>query len=83
MPDKVRFANGLNTKVGGAATVESLLMQTAIKVTTTFVKTDVELPLTPKSTTPMQTVRRSLKMAINGITKDDGSPDYGQRSHFW
>ncbi|HHF6882747.1 Hia/Hsf adhesin N-terminal domain-containing protein [Haemophilus influenzae] len=42
--DKVRFANGLNTKVS-AATVESTDAN-GDKVTTTFVKTDVELPLT-------------------------------------
>ncbi|BBF05317.1 TPA: Hia/Hsf adhesin N-terminal domain-containing protein [Haemophilus influenzae] len=42
--DKVRFANGLNTKVS-AATVESIDAN-GDKVTTTFVKTDVELPLT-------------------------------------
>lgn len=42
--DKVRFANGLNTKVS-AATVESTDAN-GEKVTTTFVKTDVELPLT-------------------------------------
>ncbi|WP_455483325.1 YadA-like family protein, partial [Haemophilus parahaemolyticus] len=42
--DKVRFADGLNTKVS-AATVESIDANGG-KVTTTFVKTDVELPLT-------------------------------------
>lgn len=42
--DKVRFADGLNTKVS-AATVESTDAN-GEKVTTTFVKTDVELPLT-------------------------------------
>ncbi|HHF4970761.1 TPA: trimeric autotransporter adhesin Hsf [Haemophilus influenzae] len=42
--DKVRFANGLNTKVS-AATMESTDAN-GDKVTTTFVKTDVELPLT-------------------------------------
>ncbi|WP_304672867.1 Hia/Hsf adhesin N-terminal domain-containing protein [Neisseria blantyrii] len=42
--DKVRFADGKNTKVS-AATVESTDAN-GEKVTTTFVKTDVELPLT-------------------------------------
>ncbi|WP_444850883.1 Hia/Hsf adhesin N-terminal domain-containing protein [Neisseria polysaccharea] len=42
--DKVRFADGKNTKVS-AATVESIDAN-GEKVTTTFVKTDVELPLT-------------------------------------
>lgn len=42
--DKVRFADGKHTKVS-AATVESIDAN-GEKVTTTFVKTDVELPLT-------------------------------------
>lgn len=42
--DKVRFADGKHTKVS-AATVESIDAN-GKKVTTTFVKTDVELPLT-------------------------------------
>nr|WP_118783776.1 Hia/Hsf adhesin N-terminal domain-containing protein [Neisseria lactamica] len=42
--DKVRFADGKHTKVS-AATVESIDVN-GEKVTTTFVKTDVELPLT-------------------------------------
>ena len=41
--DNVRFANGKNTKVS-AATVESLDAN-GDKVTTTYVKTDVELPI--------------------------------------
>ncbi|HHF6744331.1 TPA: YadA-like family protein [Haemophilus influenzae] len=71
--DKVRFANGLNTKVS-AATVESTDAN-GDKVTTTFVKTDVELPLTQIYNTDAN----GKKIVKNGdkwyYTKDDGSPD--------
>lgn len=71
--DKVRFANGLNTKVS-AATVESIDAN-GDKVTTTFVKTDVELPLTQIYNTDAN----GKKIVKNGdkwyYTKDDGSTD--------
>ncbi|HHF6615560.1 TPA: Hia/Hsf adhesin N-terminal domain-containing protein [Haemophilus influenzae] len=71
--DKVRFANGLNTKVS-AATVESTDAN-GDKVTTTFVKTDVELPLTQIYNTDAN----GKKIVKNGdkwyYTKDDGSTD--------
>ncbi|PRM15545.1 hypothetical protein BV002_00992 [Haemophilus influenzae] len=71
--DKVRFANGLNTKVS-AATVESTDAN-GEKVTTTFVKTDVELPLTQIYNTDAN----GKKIVKNGdkwyYTKDDGSAD--------
>ncbi|WP_434321265.1 Hia/Hsf adhesin N-terminal domain-containing protein [Haemophilus influenzae] len=71
--DKVRFANGLNTKVS-AATVESTDAN-GDKVTTTFVKTDVELPLTQIYNTDAN----GKKIVKNGdkwyYTKDDGSAD--------
>ena len=47
--DNLRFANGKNTKVS-AATVEST-DENGDKVTTTYVKTDVELPLSQLSAT--------------------------------
>ena len=47
--DNLRFANGKNTKVS-AATVEST-DENRDKVTTTYVKTDVELPLSQLSAT--------------------------------
>ena len=71
--DKVRFANGLNTKVS-AATVESTDAN-GEKVTTTFVKTDVELPLTQIYNTDAngkKIVKNSDKWYY---TKDDGSAD--------
>ncbi len=71
--DKVRFANGLNTKVS-AATVESTDAN-GDKVTTTFVKTDVELPLTQIYNTDAN----GKKIVKNGdkwyYTRDDGSAD--------
>ena len=71
--DKVRFANGLNTKVS-AATVESTDAN-GEKVTTTFVKTDVELPLTQIYNTDAN----GKKIVKNGdkwyYTRDDGSAD--------
>ena len=71
--DKVRFADGLNTKVS-AATVESIDANGG-KVTTTFVKTDVELPLTQIYNTDAN----GKKIVKNGdkwyYTKDDGSAD--------
>ncbi|WP_434312214.1 ESPR-type extended signal peptide-containing protein [Haemophilus influenzae] len=71
--DKVRFADGLNTKVS-AATVESTDAN-GEKVTTTFVKTDVELPLTQIYNTDAN----GKKIVKNGdkwyYTKDDGSAD--------
>lgn len=71
--DKVRFANGLNTKVS-AATMESTDAN-GDKVTTTFVKTDVELPLTQIYNTDAN----GKKIVKNGdkwyYTKDDGSAD--------
>ena len=71
--DKVRFADGLNTKVS-AATVESTDAN-GDKVTTTFVKTDVELPLTQIYNTDAN----GKKIVKNGdkwyYTKDDGSAD--------
>ncbi|HHF3533464.1 TPA: Hia/Hsf adhesin N-terminal domain-containing protein [Haemophilus influenzae] len=75
--DKVRFANGLNTKVS-AATVESTDAN-GDKVTTTFVKTDVELPLTQIYNTDASG-KKITKVVTNGQTKwyelkDDGSTD--------
>lgn len=71
--DKVRFADGLNTKVS-AATVESTDAN-GEKVTTTFVKTDVELPLTQIYNTDAN----GKKIVKNGdkwyYTRDDGSAD--------
>lgn len=70
--DKVRFADGKNTKVS-AATVESTDAN-GEKVTTTFVKTDVELPLTQIYNTDAN----GKKIVKNGDgkwyeVKDDGS----------
>ncbi|HHF6578002.1 TPA: Hia/Hsf adhesin N-terminal domain-containing protein [Haemophilus influenzae] len=64
--DKVRFANGLNTKVS-AATVESTDAN-GDKVTTTFVKTDVELPLTQIYNTDASG-KKITKVVTNGQTK--------------
>ncbi|MEX4585253.1 Hia/Hsf adhesin N-terminal domain-containing protein [Haemophilus influenzae] len=78
--DKVRFANGLNTKVS-AATVESIDAN-GDKVTTTFVKTDVELPLTQIYNTDAN----GKKIVKNGdkwyYTKDDGSADTNKEVTF-
>lgn len=70
--DKVRFADGKHTKVS-AATVESIDAN-GEKVTTTFVKTDVELPLTQIYNTDAN----GKKIVKNGDgkwyeVKDDGS----------
>lgn len=75
--DKVRFANGLNTKVS-AATMESTDAN-GDKVTTTFVKTDVELPLTQIYNTDANG-KKITKVVKDGQTKwyelkDDGSTD--------
>lgn len=75
--DKVRFANGLNTKVS-AATVESTDAN-GEKVTTTFVKTDVELPLTQIYNTDANG-KKITKVVANGQTKwyelkTDGTAD--------
>ena len=75
--DKVRFADGKNTKVS-AATVESTDAN-GKKVTTTFVKTDVELPLTQIYNTDANG-KKITKVVANGQTKwyelkDDGSTD--------
>ncbi len=75
--DKVRFADGKNTKVS-AATVESTDAN-GEKVTTTFVKTDVELPLTQIYNTDANG-KKITKVVANGQTKwyelkDDGSTD--------
>lgn len=71
--DKVRFADGKHTKVS-AATVESIDAN-GEKVTTTFVKTDVELPLTQIYNTDAN----GKKIVKNGDKwyelKDDGSTD--------
>lgn len=72
--DKVRFADGKNTKVS-AATVESIDAN-GEKVTTTFVKTDVELPLTQIYNTDAN----GKKIVKNGDgkwyeLKTDGSTD--------
>ncbi|HHF2205168.1 TPA: Hia/Hsf adhesin N-terminal domain-containing protein, partial [Haemophilus influenzae] len=64
--DKVRFANGLNTKVS-AATVESTDAN-GDKVTTTFVKTDVELPLTQIYNTDANG-KKITKVVKDGQTK--------------
>ena len=78
--DKVRFADGLNTKVR-AATVESTDAN-GEKVTTTFVKTDVELPLTQIYNTDAN----GKKIVKNGdkwyYTKDDGSADTNKEVTF-
>lgn len=75
--DKVRFADGKHTKVS-AATVESIDAN-GEKVTTTFVKTDVELPLTQIYNTDANG-KKITKVVANGQTKwyelkDDGSTD--------
>ncbi|WP_118786449.1 Hia/Hsf adhesin N-terminal domain-containing protein [Neisseria lactamica] len=75
--DKVRFADGKNTKVS-AATVESTDAN-GDKVTTTFVKTDVELPLTQIYNTDANG-KKITKVVANGYTKwyelkDNGSTD--------
>ncbi|WP_301668189.1 Hia/Hsf adhesin N-terminal domain-containing protein [Neisseria basseii] len=75
--DKVRFADGKNTKVS-AATVESIDAN-GEKVTTTFVKTDVELPLTQIYNTDANG-KKITKVVANGQTKwyelkDNGSTD--------
>ncbi|MEX4478878.1 Hia/Hsf adhesin N-terminal domain-containing protein [Haemophilus influenzae] len=75
--DKVRFANGLNTKVS-AATMESTDAN-GDKVTTTFVKTDVELPLTQIYNTDANG-KKITKVVKDGQTKwyelkDDDSTD--------
>ena len=75
--DKVRFADGKNTKVS-AATVESTDAN-GDKVTTTFVKTDVELPLTQIYNTDANG-KKITKVVANGQTKwyelkNDGSTD--------
>ncbi|WP_439652294.1 Hia/Hsf adhesin N-terminal domain-containing protein [Neisseria viridiae] len=75
--DKVRFADGKNTKVS-AATVESTDAN-GEKVTTTFVKTDVELPLTQIYNTDASG-KKITKVVTNGQTKwyelkDDGTAD--------
>lgn len=75
--DKVRFADGKNTKVS-AATVESIDAN-GEKVTTTFVKTDVELPLTQIYNTDANG-KKITKVVANGQTKwyelkADGSTD--------
>ncbi|HGS8439350.1 TPA: Hia/Hsf adhesin N-terminal domain-containing protein, partial [Neisseria lactamica] len=75
--DKVRFADGKNTKVS-AATVESTDAN-GDKVTTTFVKTDVELPLTQIYNTDANG-KKITKVVENGQTKwyelkNDGSTD--------
>lgn len=72
--DKVRFADGKNTKVS-AATVESTDAN-GEKVTTTFVKTDVELPLTQIYNTDANG-KRIVKNADGKWyeLKDDGSTD--------
>ena len=72
--DKVRFADGKHTKVS-AATVESIDAN-GEKVTTTFVKTDVELPLTQIYNTDAN----GKKIVKNGDgkwyeLKTDGSTD--------
>ncbi|HFC8528904.1 TPA: Hia/Hsf adhesin N-terminal domain-containing protein [Neisseria lactamica] len=72
--DKVRFADGKHTKVS-AATVESTDAN-GEKVTTTFVKTDVELPLTQIYNTDAN----GKKIVKNGDgkwyeLKTDGSTD--------
>lgn len=72
--DKVRFADGKHTKVS-AATVESTDAN-GEKVTTTFVKTDVELPLTQIYNTDAN----GKKIVKNGDgkwyeLKDNGSTD--------
>lgn len=64
--DKVRFANGLNTKVS-AATMESTDAN-GDKVTTTFVKTDVELPLTQIYNTDANG-KKITKVVKDGQTK--------------
>ncbi|WP_308020766.1 Hia/Hsf adhesin N-terminal domain-containing protein [Neisseria bergeri] len=75
--DKVRFADGKHTKVS-AATVESIDAN-GEKVTTTFVKTDVELPLTQIYNTDANG-KKITKVVENGQTKwyelkNDGSTD--------
>ncbi|WP_304670339.1 Hia/Hsf adhesin N-terminal domain-containing protein [Neisseria bergeri] len=72
--DKVRFADGKNTKVS-AATVESTDAN-GEKVTTTFVKTDVELPLTQIYSTDANG-KKIVKNADGKWyeLKDDGSTD--------
>ncbi|WP_304678525.1 ESPR-type extended signal peptide-containing protein [Neisseria bergeri] len=75
--DKVRFADGKHTKVS-AATVESIDAN-GEKVTTTFVKTDVELPLTQIYNTDANG-KKITKVVANGQTKwyelkDNGSTD--------
>ena len=75
--DKVRFADGKHTKVS-AATVESIDAN-GKKVTTTFVKTDVELPLTQIYNTDANG-KKITKVVANGQTKwyelkADGSTD--------
>lgn len=75
--DKVRFADGKHTKVS-AATVESIDAN-GEKVTTTFVKTDVELPLTQIYNTDANG-KKITKVVANGQTKwyelkADGSTD--------
>ncbi|HFC8549107.1 TPA: Hia/Hsf adhesin N-terminal domain-containing protein [Neisseria lactamica] len=72
--DKVRFADGKNTKVS-AATVESTDAN-GEKVTTTFVKTDVELPLTQIYNTDANG-KKIVKNADGKWyeLKDDGSTD--------
>lgn len=75
--DKVRFADGKHSKVS-AATVESIDAN-GEKVTTTFVKTDVELPLTQIYNTDANG-KKITKVVANGQTKwyelkDDGSTD--------
>ncbi|WP_304712210.1 Hia/Hsf adhesin N-terminal domain-containing protein [Neisseria viridiae] len=75
--DKVRFADGKHTKVS-AATVESIDAN-GEKVTTTFVKTDVELPLTQIYNTDANG-KKITKVVAKGQTKwyelkDDGSTD--------
>lgn len=64
--DKVRFADGKHTKVS-AATVESTDAN-GEKVTTTFVKTDVELPLTQIYNTDANG-KKITKVVKNGQTK--------------
>ena len=72
--DNLRFANGKNTKVS-AATVEST-DENGDKVTTTYVKTDVELPLGQLSAT--DTAGNKVVKGADGKwypAKADGSAD--------